>query len=349
MLYITPLAVCWKCMPTDPVALTRQLVDIESISENEAEVGHFLSRYLREQGFQVETTPVPQSAGRERFNVYAGISNDPPDIVLSTHMDTVPPFFLSREDDQYIYGRGSSDAKGIIAAQIVAAERLRAMGVRVGLLFLVGEENGSHGAKVANLHPKGSRFLINGEPTDNRVALASKGVLNAVIRARGKMAHSAYPELGDSAIHKLVSVLERLLHMPLPSDPEVGPATLNIGLIQGGHAPNVIADEASATILVRLVGPSDKIRASLKDVIGGDAELDVALEIPFQKLKRIEGLSTMIAAFTTDVPALSHWGEPLLFGPGSIHVAHTPNERLAKQEQLEAIDLYVQVAHRLVQ
>jgi acetylornithine deacetylase len=264
-------------------------------------------------------------------------------------MDTVPPFFPSREDDQFIYGRGSSDAKGIIAAQIVAAERLRAMGVRVGLLFLVGEERGSHGAKVANLHPKGSRFLINGEPTDNRLALASKGVLNAVIRARGKMAHSAYPELGDSAIHKLVSVLERLLHIPLPSDPEVGPSTLNIGLIEGGHAPNVIADEASATILVRLVGPSDKIRASLRDVIGGDAELDVALEIPFQRLKRIEGLPTMIAAFTTDVPALSNWGEPLLFGPGSIHVAHTPNERLAKQEQLEAIDLYVQVAHRLVQ
>ena len=166
--WIAQLAVCWKCMLTDPVALTRQLVDIESISDNEAAVGHFLSRYLREQGFQVETTPVPQSAGRERFNVYAGISNEPPDVVLSTHMDTVPPFFPSREDDQYIYGRGSCDAKGIIAAQIVAAERLRAMGVRVGLLFLVGEEHGSHGAKVANMKPKGSRFLINGEPTDNR-------------------------------------------------------------------------------------------------------------------------------------------------------------------------------------
>ncbi|MHB1672697.1 MAG: M20/M25/M40 family metallo-hydrolase [Acidobacteriaceae bacterium] len=336
-------------MPTDPVALTRQLVDIESISENEAEVGHFLSGYLREHGFQVETTPVPHSAGRERFNVYAGISSDPPDVVLSTHMDTVPPFFPSREDDQYIYGRGSSDAKGILAAQVVAAERLRGMGVRVGLLFLAGEERGSHGAKVANKHPKGSRFLINGEPTDNRLALASKGVLNAMIRARGKMAHSAYPELGDSAIHKLVRVLERLLHMPLPADPEVGPSTLNIGLIEGGHAPNVIADAASATILVRLVGPSDKIRASLQDVLGDDAELDVTLEIPFQRLKRIEGLPTMVAAFTTDIPALSNWGEPLLLGPGSIHVAHTPNERLAKQEQMEAIDLYTQVAHRLVQ
>ena len=336
-------------MPTDPVALTRQLVDIESISENEAAVGHFLSAYLREHGFQVETMPVPHSAGRERFNVYAGISSDAPDVVLSTHMDTVPPFFPSREDDHYIYGRGSSDAKGIIAAQVVAAERLRSMNVRVGLLFLAGEERGSHGAKVANTQPKGSRFLINGEPTDNRLALASKGALNAVIRARGKMAHSAYPELGESAIHKLIPVLERVLHMPLPSDPEAGPSTLNIGLIEGGHAPNVIADEASATILVRLVGPSEKIRASLQDVLGGDAELDVTLEIPFQKLKRIEGLPTMVAAFTTDIPALSNWGEPLLLGPGSIHVAHTPDERLAKQEQMEAIDLYTQVAHRLVQ
>jgi acetylornithine deacetylase/succinyl-diaminopimelate desuccinylase-like protein len=336
-------------MPTDPVALTRQLVDIESISENEAAVGHFLTGYLREHGFQVETMPVPSSAGHERFNVYAGVPGDTPDVVLSTHMDTVPPFFPSREDDQYIYGRGSSDAKGIIAAQIVAAERLRTMGVRVGLLFLVGEEDGSHGAKIANLQSKGSRFLINGEPTDNRLALASKGVLKAVIRARGKMAHSAYPELGESAIHKLVPVLERVLHMALPSDPEVGPSTLNIGLIEGGYAPNVIADEASATILIRLVGPSGKIRASLQDVMEGDAELEVTLEIPFQKLKRMEGLPTMVAAFTTDVPALSNWGEPLLLGPGSIHVAHTPQERLAKQEQREAIDLYVQLVHRLVQ
>lgn len=335
-------------MPTDPVALTRQLVDIESISENEAAVGHFLSGYLAEHGFRVETMPVPQSAGRERFNVYAGTSSEAPDVVLSTHMDTVPPFFPSSEDDQYIYGRGSCDAKGIIAAQVTAAERLRSMGVRVGLLFLVGEERGSHGARVANMQSKGSRFLINGEPTDNRLALASKGALNAVIRSHGKMGHSAYPERGESAIHKLVSVLDRVLHMHLPVDPEVGASTLNIGLLQGGHAPNVIADEASATILVRLVGPSEKIHASLQQAMGGEAEVDVTLEIPFQKLKRIEGLPTMVAAFTTDIPSLSNWGEPLLLGPGSIHVAHTPDERLAKQELMEAIDLYTQIAHRLV-
>ena len=342
-------AVCWKCMPIDPIALTRQLVDIESISENEAAVGHFLFACLTEQGFQVERMPVPQSAGRERFNVYAGIAGETPDVVLSTHMDTVPPFFPSWEDDQYIYGRGSCDAKGIIAAQVAAAERLRGIGVRVALLFLVGEERGSHGARVANTQPKGSRFLINGEPTDNRLALASKGAINAVIRARGKMGHSAYPELGESAIHKLIPVLERILHIHLPSDPEAGPSTLNIGLLEGGHAPNVIADEASATILVRLVGPSEKIHASLLQAMGADAELEVTVEIPFQKFKRIDGLPTMVAAFTTDIPALSKWGEPLLLGPGSIHVAHTPQERLAKQELMEAVDLYTQIAHRLVQ
>ncbi|MHB8301230.1 MAG: M20/M25/M40 family metallo-hydrolase [Acidobacteriaceae bacterium] len=346
--YVPHGAVCWNGMVTDPVALTRQLVDIESISENEAAVGHFLCGYLGEHGFLTEKMPVPHSAGRERFNVYAGISADAPDVVLSTHMDTVPPFFPSREDDDFIYGRGSCDAKGIIAAQIAAAEKLRAMGVRVGLLFLAGEERGSHGAREANKQPKGSRFLINGEPTDNRLALASKGVVNAVVRARGTMAHSAYPELGDSAVHKLITALHRILQIQLPTNPEVGPSTLNIGLVSGGHAPNVIADEASANILVRLVGPSDKIRASLQEAAGTDAEVEVTLEIPFQKLRRIDGLPTMVAAFTTDIPALTNWGEPLLLGPGSIHVAHTPQERLAKRELFDAIELYSEVAHRLV-
>lgn len=335
-------------MPIDPVALTRQLVDIESVTQNEAAVGHFLSDLLSGLGFHVEKIPVPRTGGGERFNVYAGVSSDSPDVVLSTHIDTVPPFFPSREDDQYIYGRGSCDAKGIVAAQVAAAERLRERGIRIGLLFLVGEEHGSQGAKVANLKPKGSRFLINGEPTDNRLALGSKGSLSVTLRAKGKMAHSAYPELGDSAIHKLVQALDRILRMKLPTDPEGGPSTLNIGIIEGGLAPNVIAAEASATILIRLVGPSDEIRARLKDAAGEDAEVDVTLEIPYQKLKKIEGLPTMIAAFTTDVPALSAWGQPLLIGPGSIHVAHTPDERLSKQEQREAIDLYTQIVERLV-
>ena len=263
-------------------------------------------------------------------------------------MDTVPPFIPSREDDLFLYGRGACDAKGIIAAQVAAAERLREAGVAVALLFVVGEERDSAGARLANLHSKGSRFLINGEPTDNRLALASKGTLRAEIRAHGTMAHSAYPELGDSAVHKLVHALSRLLALELPTVEGVGPSTLNIGLIHGGHAPNVIADSAVASLLIRLVGPSEETRKAIEQAVAGLAEVEFTLEIPFIRMRQVEGLETMVAAFTTDVPALSNWGEPLLLGPGSIHVAHTPFEKIAKRELLAAVDLYFEVARRLV-
>jgi acetylornithine deacetylase len=263
-------------------------------------------------------------------------------------MDTVPPYIAFREDAEFLYGRGVCDAKGIIAAQVAAAEVLRGEGFRVGMLFVSGEERDSAGAKVANDAPKGSRFLINGEPTDNRLALASKGSLRAVFRARGKMAHSAYPELGDSAVHKLVQVLGRLLKLDLPVTEDVGPSTLNIGQIRGGHAPNVIADEAEAQVLVRLVGDSQPVRAALMEAAAGLAEVEFTLEIPFVRLRAVPGLPTMIAKFTTDIPQLSNWGEPLLLGPGSIHVAHTPFEKLAKKELAEAVELYIRVGRNLL-
>lgn len=339
-------------MILDAIKLTRQLVDIESITYNEGAVGAFLTEFLGTRGFAVERTAVDQAnesrSKSERSNVYAGVKNETPDVVFSTHMDTVPPFIPSSEDGEYIYGRGACDAKGIIAAQIAAVERLRDLGVKAGLLFVVGEERDSAGAKVANQHPKGSRFLINGEPTDNRLALASKGALRAAITAKGKMAHSAYPELGDSAVHKLVQALERVLKIKLPVAEDVGPSTLNIGVIEGGRAPNVIADHAEAQLLVRLVGPSETTRRAIKEAVEGIAEVDFTLEIPFIRMREIEGLPTMVASFTTDVPALTNWGEPLLLGPGSIHVAHTPHEKLAKRELHEAIDLYTQIAKRLV-
>ncbi len=247
-----------------------------------------------------------------------------------------------------MYGRGVSDAKGIIAAQCAAAEILRADGFRIGLLFVSGEERDSAGAIVANETPRGSRFLVNGEPTDNRLALASKGALRAVFKATGKMGHSAYPELGDSAIHKLVEVMAKLLAMELPLTEDVGPSTLNVGLIHGGHAPNVIADKAEAQVLIRLVGDSGPIRAAILEAAAGLAEVDFTLEIPFVRLRAVAGLPTMIAKFTTDIPKLSNWGEPLLLGPGNIHVAHTPYEKLAKAELFEAIDLYVRVAKQLL-
>jgi acetylornithine deacetylase len=315
-------------------------------------LGAFLAELLAERDFAVEKMHVANKgengAMTDRFNVYAGIRGERPDVVFSTHMDTVPPYFSSGEDDEAIYGRGACDAKGIIAAQIVAVERLRAGGVKAGMLFVVGEERDSAGAKVANLQPKGSRYLINGEPTDNRLGLATKGVLRAAVRASGKMAHSAYPELGESAIHKLIQALDNILHIELPSEPGIGPSTLNIGLIEGGRAPNVIADKAVGQVMVRLVGPSDSTRAALEKAVAGLAEIEYTLELPFVRLKAIHGLKTMVAAFGTDIPVLSNWGEPLLLGPGSIHVAHTPEEKLAKRELFEAIDLYTEIASRLV-
>lgn len=341
--------------PLDPVRLTRRLVDVESITYNEGAVGVFLAEFLARRGFAVETMPVaqPQESASlsERRNVYAHAPGEMPEVVFSTHMDTVPPFIPSSEDDEFLYGRGCCDAKGIIAAQIAAAERLRAQGIRAGLLFVVGEERDSAGAKAANLFAQdraiSSRFLINGEPTDNRVALASKGALRAAIRTSGKMAHSAYPELGDSATRKLVHALARILDISLPTTPDVGPSTLNIGTVHGGHAPNVIADSAEAQVLVRLVGDSASTRQAIEAAVAGFGTVDFTLEIPFQRLRALVGLPAMVAAFTTDVPWLGAWGEPVLLGPGSIHVAHTPHERLAKQELLAAIDLYVEVAARL--
>ena len=329
----------------DAVTFTRQLIDIESISGNEAAVGNYLYGELCRIGYQTKKIPVEG----DRFNVFAIHPDHPnPATVLSTHMDTVPPFIPSSEDADRIYGRGSCDAKGIIAAQVAAAERLQRVGIYVGLLFLVGEERDSLGAQVANDHaPRSCRFLVNGEPTENRIALASKGTLRVEVTARGRMAHSAYPELGDSAIDKLIAALVRLRAMKLPNDEEVGACTLNIGLIEGGRAPNVIPDYAHADLLYRLVGPTEKLRQQIVATAGDELEITFPLELPFFRLRTVDGLPTMIAAFTTDIPRLTKWGEPLLIGPGSIHVAHTEGECIEKRQLHEAIDLYCAIARKL--
>ena len=345
-----------EAMAIDPIELTQQLVNIESTTYHEGAAGAFLYEFLEKQRYAVERQAVaqperattPGAGDGERFNVYAALPGVTPDVVLSTHMDTVPPFFGCTEDDEFLYGRGTCDAKGIIAAQVAAADRLRQAGVKVGLLFVVGEERDSAGAAVANQNPKGSRFLINGEPTDNRLALASKGALRVELRAKGRMAHSAYPELGESAIDKLVEALHDILAMPLPVEPEIGPSTLNIGLIEGGRAPNVIADKADAHLLIRLVGPADEIKQSIVRTVADRAEVRFTLELPFVRMRKVGNLPTMVAKFTTDIPSLTAWGEPFLLGPGSIHVAHTPNEKIAKQELLQAVDLYVDLATDLV-
>ena len=329
----------------DLVSLTRRLVDIESISGNERAVGEFLLDYLSSLGYtatRMEVTP-------ERFNVYATVPGRKPNVVFSTHLDTVPPFIPSSEDSDHIYGRGSCDAKGIIAAQIAAAERLRQEGTLVpALLFLVGEERDSQGARVANQHAPGSRFLINGEPTENRIAIASKGTLRVELTARGKMAHSAYPELGESAIDKLLDALHDLRRMELPTNPEVGPSTLNIGIIEGGEAPNVVPPFARAHLLYRLIGPSDELKRRIIETVDNCAEVAFVLEIPFVRLRTVHDIPTMVAAFTTDIPGLSNWGEPVLLGPGSIHVAHTERERVEKRQLHEAVELYCTVAKKLM-
>ena len=325
-------------------AFTRQLVDIESITGNEGRVGDFLHRELLRRGFEADKIPVEGA----RCNVFAISSDQPrPAVVFSTHMDTVPPFIPSSEDATRVFGRGSCDAKGIIATQVEAAERLRGEGVHVGLLFLVGEERDSLGAKAANQNPPGSKFLVNGEPTENQIAIASKGALRVEVIAEGRMAHSAYPELGESAIDKLLLALQRLRAMKLPVEEGIGPCTLNIGVIEGGRAPNVVPDKARAQLLYRLVGSSEQLKRGIVEAVGTLAKVEFVLEIQFVRLRTLDGLATMVAAFTTDIPALSAWGQPLLVGPGSIHVAHTDGEYVEKKQLQDAVDLYCAIARQL--
>jgi len=329
----------------DPVALARQLIDIESVTGKEGAAASFLAGYLEELGYLVERMPVQG----ERFNVFAKPANvDQPALVFSTHIDCVPPFIPSREDADNIYGRGACDAKGIIAAQVAACQRLRVAGHATGLLFVVGEERDSLGAAIANQNPRGSRFLINGEPTDNCIAVASKGALRVEVTARGRMAHSAYPELGESAIDKLLDALQSLRAMPLPHNPEIGSSTVNIGIIEGGSATNVIPDFAKAQLLFRLVAPSEELRKAIVNAVGTRAEVEFVLDIPYMRFLTVPGIPTMTASFTSDVPKLAAWGRPVLLGPGSILVAHTEREFLAKSELLRAIDLYVQIGSHLL-
>jgi len=327
------------------VTFTRQLVDIESITGNEGQAGDFLHRELSRLGYRAEKMPVEGP----RCNVFATSPQEPrPAVVFSTHMDTVPPFIPSSEDGGRIYGRGSCDAKGIIAAQIAAAEQLRQEGIYVGLLFLVGEEKDSLGAKVANQQARGSRFLVNGEPTENRIASASKGTLRVEITAQGRMAHSAYPELGESAIEKLLAALNRLRAIKLPSTEGIGPTTVNIGVIEGGRAPNIIPDYAKAQLLYRLVGPATELRKQIEQAVSGLAQAEFVLEIPFVRLRTLQGMPTMVAAFTTDIPWLGNWGEPLLVGPGSIHVAHTEEEHVNIAQLHDSISIYCSIAEQLI-
>jgi len=328
--------------------LTRALVDIESITDHEGQVGSYLFDLLSQIAAGTAGRVEKMEVGPERFNVLACWGE--PLVTLSTHMDTVPPFFPSREDSEFIWGRGACDAKGIIASMVVAAEQLLGQNIkRFALLFVVGEERNSAGAAVAARTPRGSKYLVNGEPTESKLAVASKGTLRFELIARGKMAHSAYPELGNSAIEALLDALEAIRKVPLPRDPLLGPSTLNIGTISGGRAPNVVADAAKAEILVRMVGEAAPVREALARAVGSRAQLIEVLSIPPIHFQSVDGMPTTVVSFTTDVPVFEHsWGEPLLLGPGSIHVAHSEDERISKRELSQAPGMYANVVKSLL-
>jgi len=328
--------------------LTRALVDIESITNNEERAGNYLYDYLAPLAALYDGHIERIEVEPRRSNIFAQWG-EPLNVTLSTHIDTVPPFFTSREDAEFIWGRGACDTKGIAAAMIKAVEALLDEGRRgIGLLFVVGEERNSAGAYKAAQTPHGSRYIVNGEPTDNRLALGSKGALRYEVCATGKMAHSAYPELGESAIDKLLDVLADIRRIPLPADPLLGPSTLNIGTLAGGRAPNVVADEARADIMIRLVSDSGETKAALQRATAGRAELREIIEIPAVRLGTVDAIPTTVVAFTTDIPAFNGaWGEPFLIGPGSIHVAHTLEERVPKTQLTEAVDLYQRIVKEL--
>jgi acetylornithine deacetylase len=328
----------------DPVVLTRTLVDIDSTTGREARVARWIAEFLRGLGYHVLEQPV---AG-DRFNVFARLDASPL-IVLSTHFDCVPPFFPSRAERGLIFGRGACDAKGILAAQVAAAERLRASGeARLALLFVAGEERGSDGAKAANeLAPEGVRFLINGEPTENRLGAATRGILRVRLHASGRAAHSSFPELGESAIDKLLDALMVIRGMDLPEDPLLGRTHYTVGLIEGGVAPNVVSPHACAELLFRTVGQGAAVRKAL-DVAESLVRIEPVLDIPAVRMHTIPGFDTAVFPYTTDVPLLTRWGRPLLIGPGSIHVAHTDDEHIAIDELHQAIQLYESLARQLL-
>ena len=326
--------------------LTRKLIDIPSVTGDEVAVGLFLQSHLESLGYSVQR----QEVAADRFNVFATTGSQAR-VVLSTHMDTVPPFIQSREDDERIYGRGACDAKGIIATQIAAAERLRSDGLQeVGLLFTVDEEQGSAGAQVANLDKPGgvTSYLINGEPTDNRLASATKGSLRLILRTKGRASHSAYPEQGESAIEKLLDVLETIRSCDWPVDDVLGETTCNIGVMGGGTRANVIPDNAFAHLQLRLVSAAAPVQEILEAAIGGRAEVEYLSRHEPVYLETVAGIDQCVVRYTTDIPHLSNWGKPLLLGPGSILNAHTEHEFVEKQELEEAIEIYAHLVRALL-
>jgi acetylornithine deacetylase len=327
----------------DLIELTRALVAVDSPTGAEGPVVRLLAGVLERAGYRVTRQTV--SPGRD--NIYAW--REAPSVVFSTHLDCVPPYIPLREDDEWLHGRGSCDAKGLAAAMTVAAEQLAQRGERrVGLLFVVGEENGSDGAHAAAaLEPKG-RFLVNGEPTENRLCIGQKGSLRCDLEAAGRAAHSAYPDEGHSAVEALLDTLARIRALDLPVDPLLGASTLNVGTIQGGVAPNVLAPSARAQVLIRTVGPTDELKARLAATAAAGVRLSIGLEIPAYKGTAPPGWETTVVSYASDLPFYAAWGSGFQLGPGSIRVAHTDSERIRKAELYRGVELYARLASDLL-
>jgi acetylornithine deacetylase len=332
----------------DLFALTRALVDVDSTTGREPAVAELLGSYLAPlaaRGGTLERQPVDG----DRFNLFAAWGE--PVVVLSTHLDTVPPFFPSREDGEHIYGRGSCDAKGIAAAMVKAVEGLLEAGGRgFGLLFVVGEETDSIGAVAANRTPRGSRYLIDGEPTENRQVVGHRGALWLALEAEGRAAHSSMPELGDSAIERLLDGLAALRALPLPEDPRLGKTMLNIGTIEGGRAMNVIPDRARAEVMLRTVGDTTEWKRALVAALApSGTRIAEGREVPPVLMRALPGFETVAVPFTTDIPRLGAWGEPFLLGPGSVRLAHTAQESVGKAELAHAVHLYMRMVRLLLE
>jgi acetylornithine deacetylase len=328
---------------TDVVALAAELLAIPSSSGDERAAVDFVARWLIARGWNVHV----QEVSKGRGNVWASRAGG--GVTLSTHLDTVPPFVAPRLDGDQLYGRGSCDAKGIAAAMMAAADRLATSGEqRVDLLLVVGEEKGSDGARAANRLAPTSRFLVNGEPTESKLASGAKGSQRVMVRTRGRAAHSAYPHLGESAIEPLLALLPTVHKLDMPSDPLLGKTTVNIGVVRGGTEANIIPENAEAELMFRLVGDVAPLRKALEKWAKGKAELEYGSYIPAQHFHVIPGFETAPVAYTSDIPLLDRWGTPLLFGPGSIHVAHTVDEHIAVPELRAAVDAYERIVHTLL-
>lgn len=334
-------------MPIDPIALARQLIDVPSTTDDEFAIGERLERELQALGFATQRHEVSP----RRFNLYASAGGRPR-VVLNSHIDTVPPWFASSEDDDYVYGRGACDTKGILAAMLAAGERLRARGIEdFAFLFVVGEETDSIGAKKVNEHFRdlGSEYVVVGEPTDSTFVRASKGALTCVVRFRGVAAHSAYPELGDSAVTKLVAAIGEINATDWGSHEVLGISTANIGVIRGGEKPNIIPAQAELEMIFRLAADPDATLKKLTGLVAKyDGEIVLSRGNPPQFMHVPEGRESKVVAFNTDVPWLSNLGKPLLFGPGSILDAHGVNERIAKRDLLAAVGTYEELVGELL-